>query len=143
MITWAESKSIRSKVMKKILLSFALILSVCLFAQAQSEKTVNFEKGKTSAVVTGVLNGDKYIDFVVNVRQGQIMYLMLTPELKTHLTIYDPDKDNVPDAFEIGGAMLPLDYSGNYTIRVRLWEKYRKQKSGIPFTLKIEVKDDE
>jgi hypothetical protein len=129
--------------MKKILLSFALILSVCLFAQAQSEKTVNFEKGKTSAVVTGVLNGDKYIDFVVNVRQGQIMYLMLTPELKTHLTIYDPDKDNVPDAFEIGGAMLPLDYSGNYTIRVRLWEKYRKQKSGIPFTLKIEVKDDE
>ncbi len=129
--------------MKKVLLSFALILLICFIANAQSRKIVQFAKGKTSSIVSGTLNGDKYIDYVINAGAGQILFLDLTPKDKAELIIYEVDDENMPDAAGISGGAMRLDNTGNYTVRVGLTERFRKRKAAVSFKLKIEVRNSE
>mgnify|MGYP002414122802 FL=1 len=75
------------KVMKQLALSVSILLLVgsAVFGQKAEPKRISFERGKTSATVTGTLSNDQEMDFVFGAKAGQTVKLKVTSQPKGNL----------------------------------------------------------
>ena len=73
--------------MKKLALSISVLLLAGLgvFGQKAEPKRISFERGKTSATVTGTLSNDQEMDFVFGAKAGQTVKLKVTSQPKGNL----------------------------------------------------------
>ena len=75
------------KVMKQLAVSVSILLLVgsAVFGQKAEPKRISFERGKTSATVTGTLSNDQEMDFVFGAKAGQTVKLKVTSQPKGNL----------------------------------------------------------
>lgn len=108
--------------MKKVFIVFAV--SIFLFAVqsafGQDAQRIQFEKGKSSAVVKGT-TGEYGVTYVVRARSGQKIGLTLAPVTGVGIKVETegPDGHSVLLREEKGGTYeVGLDADGDYTIFV-------------------------
>lgn len=130
------------KLFVTLFLIFGFLFAANYNANAQTKKRVQFARGANSAVVSGTIAGYKYIDYVLNIRAGQVLSLDLPSKSKVELVIFMPDGDNMPDAAGISGGTMQIDETGDYTVRVLMTRASARRKGATAaFTLKIKVED--
>ena len=131
--------------MKKLLvclLASALLTGTALTAEAA--KQIAFGKGKSSASVSGKVQGSNYVDYVIRASAGQTMtvdfkaskgaaYFSLMPPGGTGETpaLFDSNEGN-----HFKGT-LPSD--GDYTIRVYLMGGAKDSDKPVTYTLKVGI----
>jgi len=73
--------------MKQLAVSVSILLLVgsAVFGQKAEPKRISFERGKTSATVTGTLSNDQEMDFVFGAKAGQTVKLKVTSQPKGNL----------------------------------------------------------
>jgi len=105
-------------------LSIILAVSILLFAVqsafAQDAQRIQFERGKSSAVVKGT-TGEYGVSYVVKARSGQKIVLTLAPVSGVGIKVETDggDGQNVLLREEKGGTYeIGLDADGDYTIFV-------------------------
>ena len=104
--------------MRNILVIFVALVLFAGAASAQSEKRIQFAKGKSSAVVTGS-TGSTGTTYVLRARSGQKIILTLTPTRGVGIKVehdgqYGQEvllKEDRGGTYEVG-----LEDSGDYTI---------------------------
>ena len=104
--------------MRNILVIFVALVLFAGAASAQSEKRIQFAKGKSSAVLTGS-TGSTGTTYVVRARSGQKIILTLTPARGVGIKVehdgqYGQEvllKEDRGGTYEVG-----LEDSGDYTI---------------------------
>jgi hypothetical protein len=132
--------------MKKLfvcLLAGALLTGIEVTAEAA--KQIQFAKGKTSASVSGKVQGNDYVDHILHANAGQTMtvdfkaskgaaYFNLMPPGGTGETpaLFNGSIDG--DHFR---GTLPID--GDYTIRVYLMGGAKDSDKPVTFTLKVGI----
>ncbi|MBK9164528.1 MAG: hypothetical protein IPM21_11595 [Acidobacteria bacterium] len=128
--------------MKKIALSLAAVFLACLAVPGQKAEPnrISFERGKTSATVTGTLANNEEMDLTFAARAGQTVKLKVTSQPKGNLF----DFRIAGDGFE-----LETDYdsyseysftapeTGDYLlyVRKRPTERVRRAK----FFMRVEI----
>ena len=105
-------------------------------AKALAEKRITFGRGRTSAVVRGVLTkAGKGGDFVVRARTGQTMSLKLVARGDTVFILQSPTNENLAGEGGKGSADFDLRETGDYHLSVTNREGRR-----TPFTLTVKVR---
>ena len=108
------------KRMKKAMIGIiiTIILFVVQFASAQEPQRIQFERGKSSAIVKGT-TGEYGVTYVVKARSGQKIVLTLTPVSGVGIKVETEGADgqSVLLREEKGGTYeVGLDADGDYTI---------------------------
>jgi len=128
--------------MKKLALSISVLLLAGLgvFGQKAEPKRISFERGKTSATVTGTLSNDQEMDFVFGAKAGQTVKLKVTSQPKGNLF----DFRIAGDGFEVetdydsySEYSFTARATGDYLVfvRKRSTESVRRAK----FFLRLEI----
>jgi hypothetical protein len=89
--------------------------------RAEREQRVQFERGASSATVSGRIRGYELHDYLVNAREGQRMTVQFRSRGRfTYFLVRGPgSEENLYDGSSQGEpARLTLPASGNYRIRV-------------------------
>lgn len=122
-------------------LLFALSAWSADSAGERSEVVVRFAKGKSSAVITGRIEGRRYIDHTLRAAAGQTLTVRLKPASRSaYFNLLPPGS---PDAaMAIGelsdnrfSGLLPDD--GVYTIRVFLNRAAARRNAASNYTLEV------
>jgi len=130
--------------MKKLLvclLAGALLTGTALTAEAA--KQIAFGKGKSSAFVSGKVQGSNDVDYVLRASAGQTMtvdfkasksaaYFNVLPPNSTGEAIFNGSNEG--NHFK---AALPSD--GDYTLRVYLMGGAKDSDKPVTFTLKVSI----
>lgn len=128
--------------MKRLAVSASILLLVgsAVFGQKAEPKRISFERGKTSATVTGTLSNDQEMDFVFGAKAGQTVKLKVTSQPKGNLFDFriagdgfELETDN--DSYSEYSFKAPA--TGDYLVfvRKRPTESVRKAK----FFLRLEI----
>ncbi len=129
--------------MKTVLLSMAFVAGLLIAtaeSSAQTVKRVRFANGASSATVKGTIRGLGYIDYLVNIRAGQVLTLKLSGSRSAELVIFDPDGENVPDAAGIREMVSQIDVGGDYKVRVLMPRALGRRKSAAAgFSLFVKI----
>jgi hypothetical protein len=130
--------------MKKLLvclLAGALLTGTALTAEAA--KQIAFGKGKSSASVSGKVQGSNDMDYVLRASAGQTMTVDLkASKTTTYFNVLPPGSTG--EAIFVGSsdgqhfkAVLPSD--GDYTIRVYLMGGAKDSDKPVTYTLKVGI----
>lgn len=127
--------------MKKVMILSLLLVSFALIcgsqAKAQTEKRIEFAKGKNSAVVKGT-TGNYGVTYTVRAKSGQKLILNLTPAAKVGIRVETNDgrywqkvllREKRGGTYEIG-----LEESGDYTIFIG-----STGSNPVSFTLTVKI----
>lgn len=124
--------------MKSIFLSAFLILTVLsITALGQSEKRIQFAKGKSSAVVKGS-TGQSGVYYVIRAKQGQMLTLDLSPAAKVGVKVETNGRfgDSVLLREERGGRFeVSLEEAGDYTIFIG-----SLNGKPVPFSMTVSIR---
>jgi hypothetical protein len=131
----------------KALLAFLLsgLLFGTLLASAEGgirQEQIQFEKGASSATLTGNIRGDQIVDYQLRARAGQSMVVNFKPSnLSAYFNILPPGADVAIFVGSTAGnrfeAELPAD--GMYTIRVYLMRNVARRNETAHYTLKVGI----
>lgn len=104
-----------------LILSLVVVMLSTAAASAQSRVVVKFARGAHSATLAGSVQKYRYVDYTLNAREGQTMYIELTSAKGTaEFVVFDPNGENVEDATGVTEYSGVLAMSGNYRVRVLL-----------------------
>jgi hypothetical protein len=111
----------------------AIIFSNAL-AQTGSERRISFQRGRSSAIVKGVIGSDDTITYLIGARAGQSMDLDISKGAAFRL--FTPSGEALQGGKGVSGATEDLEETGDYRIEV----EHRSQKKSVPFTLKVAIR---
>ncbi|UFP95258.1 PliI family lysozyme inhibitor of I-type lysozyme [Gloeobacter morelensis] len=122
-----------------------LLLGTTLAAAGAAirQEQIQFEKGKTSTIITGKLKGDQIVDYQLRASAGQSMATTFKPSnLSAYFNVLPPGSSDV--AIFVGSvsgnrfkAELPTD--GVYTIRVYLMRSAARRNETANYTLEVGI----
>lgn len=124
------------KRLQSLILMIAVGMSVTATLNAQSERRIQFPKGKSSTVVRGS-TGTSGVTYVLRVRFGQKIVLDLTPSNGVGIKVETNGRygQMVLLREESGGHYeVGLEETGDYTIFIG-----SKSGKSVPFVLKVGV----
>lgn len=122
---------------------FASVFGTCAADEAIEYRSVQFQKGASSATLQGSLVGSKIVDYKLRAKGGQTMTVKLkSSNLSNYFNVLPPGSDNV--AIFIGSTsgndwtgLLPAD--GNYTIRVYLMRSAARRSEAAEYALTVGI----
>lgn len=132
---------------RRLMLAGAL-WAVCAWTFAASgieSRSLQFEKGASSATVQGSLKGDKIIDYKLRAKARQTMNVKLaTRHAANYFNVLPPGSDDV--AIYVGSTSgnewkAPLPADGLYTIRVYLMRSAARRNETANYTLTVGIDD--
>ena len=114
-------------------------------APAQSQQNVNFARGQTSTVISGVVRGRQYVDYLVNVRRGEQLSVSMTSNNRSaYFNLLAPGRGNA--AYYVGSNSNPTNQfygvvpaRGVQRIRVYLYRASGRRGEWASFQLQISV----
>lgn len=127
------------KAIPAILAALMIFSATAVFGQ--SERRVRFARGATQTTVSGSIRGYAYIDYLVGIRDGQVLTLKLTGSSSAEMVLFDPDGENVPDAAGIREIVTRIDRSGDYKVRVVMPRAMARRGTTARFSLFVKVED--
>jgi hypothetical protein len=108
----------------------------------ETQKTVRFAKGKSSATMTDSIKGDTSIAYMLNARAGQVMSVLFSPgNTSCYMNVSEPGADS---AVHIGSSAgneyaANLAASGDYRIQVYLMRNAARRNETCKFSITFEV----
>ena len=124
--------------MKSIILSACLILAVlATTGVGQSEKRIQFAKGRSSAVVKGS-TGQNGTYYVIRAKQGQMLMLDVSPAAKVGVKVESNGRygHSVLLREERGGRFeIGLEEAGDYTIFIG-----SLSGKAVPFSMTVSIR---
>lgn len=132
------------------LLAAISLTFLCAYnAGAQTVSEVHFDKGKSSAILSGSVSGHEYVDYVLGANADQVMSVSLTVDGTNgsgtvYFNILPPGSDGVAI---FNGSMEPerrgdvrLPETGNYTIRVYLMGNDKDTDKTVGYTVSVAIR---
>ena len=122
------------------------ILPLFSFSQDQIEvKKVEFEKGKSSAMISGKLKGEQIIDYVLNAKAGQEISVKFTSSNSAnYFNLMAPGEEYVAfynSSMGENSYQGKLEKSGDQRIRVYLMRSAARRNEVADFKLEVSIKD--
>ena len=124
-------------------LALFLIWTGCMFAQVSiTEKTVAFERGKSSATVTDHIQGEETIDYLLGAKEGQTMTVeMTTNHTVSYFNVLPPNDPTALYNSSMGDnswtGVLPA--SGTYKVRVYLMRNAARRNEKADYTISFAI----
>ena len=109
---------------------------------AETQKTVRFAKGKSSATITDSIKGDNSIAYMLNARAGQVMSILFSPgNSSCYMNVSEPGADS---AVHIGSSAgneyaANLAASGDYKIQLYLMRNAARRNETCKFSITFEA----
>ncbi|MEK6283028.1 MAG: hypothetical protein AABN95_21935 [Acidobacteriota bacterium] len=114
---------------------FALMTLMLANAFAQdSARRINFQRGRSSAVVKGVVRSDDTITYLIGARSAQTMDVDISKGAAFRL--FTPAGEPLQGGKGVSGATEVLEETGDYRIEV----ESRSRKRSVPFTIKVAIR---
>lgn len=114
---------------------FALTTLMLASAFAQDgARRINFQRGRSSAIVKGVVHSDDTISYLIGARSEQTMDIDISKGAAFRL--FTPGGEALQGGKGVSGATEVLEVTGDYRIEV----ENRSRKRSVPFTLKIVIR---
>lgn len=124
--------------MKRIVSVILLVLCCAFVMEAQQDKStrVRFQKGRTTAILTGRLERDSIRRYVLSARAGQTLIAHVTsPKGGVQFDVFlRSDRDALEGAEDVKDFEGTLPRSGDYVISVY------ETKGRSPFTLEVTIR---
>jgi hypothetical protein len=97
-------------------------------------KRISFQKGATSAALTGHVNPHQSLDYILRAGAGQLMDIRVTPENSVQLIIYGVDGTVLRSGMGEGSSFRGvLPSSQDYIVTVRAGDQ------GVSFTINVTI----
>lgn len=124
-----------------------LLLFFCLIGGLQAQdikkERVGFDKGTTSATIDGSIAGYEIIDYIINVREGQLLNAsMVTDNTANYFNIMEPGEDYVAifnGSINENMYEGELKKSGDYKLRVYMMRSAARRNEKANYRLEIIV----
>ena len=116
---------------------FVVLLTITfsnVLGQTGSERRISFQRGRSSAIVKGVIASDDAITYLIGARSGQTMDLDISKGAAFRL--FTPSGEALQGGKGVSGATEDLEETGDYRIEV----EHRSQKKSVTFTLKVAIR---
>jgi hypothetical protein len=128
-----------------LLLAAVAALAVPALAQDDPARTerVQFERGASSAVLTGSITGPQSVDYVIGARAGQRVTVNLQTDTSTaFFNVMAPDATEAMFIGSMSGnrfsAVAPAD--GDYTVQIYLMRNAVRRNQTSNYTLTVAVR---
>ena len=135
-----------TNILIKSLFTEIMLFPLMLFAQDMQVKTIKFETGKSSAVVTGSITGYQTIDYKFSANAGQTLKIKLkTSNASNNFNILPPgSEDEAIYNGSIEGTSYTgkLEKAGEYKIRVYLMRNDARRNATANYTLTVSVTEE-
>lgn len=123
---------------------FLFILPLLAFSQEQIQvKKVEFEKGKSGATISGEINGDQIIDYVLDAKAGQEMTVKFTSSnASNYFNLMAPGEEYVAfynSSMGENSYRGKLEKSGDQRIRVYLMRNAARRNESSTFTIEVSI----
>ena len=132
-----------AQILKKSISTALLFFPVMLWAQDIQVKTIKFETGKSSAIVTGSITGYQTIDYKISANAGQTLKVSLkTSKTSNNFNILPPGSEDQAiynGSIEGTSYMGKPEQTGEYKIRVYLERNDARRNATANFTLTVSV----
>ena len=114
---------------------FALVTLMLANSFAQDgARRINFQRGRSSAVVKGVVHSDDTIKYLIGARAEQTMDIDISKGAAFRL--FTPGGEPLQGGKGVSGATEVLEETGDYRIEV----ESRSRKRSVPFTITIVIR---
>jgi len=133
--------------MKRVLSTVVVFVGLLVVPVMAKDKVtthqVHFDKGTTSSIVEGHVNGYDTVNYRLGAKEGQHMRITLESK-KAYMNIFEAGKGVEDEAMFIG-SILGGSYTGKllksgiYTIQVYLMRNEARRGTDAPYTLNIEI----
>lgn len=107
-----------------------------------AERSVQFQRGATSATLKGVIRGDADATFVLQTIEGQVLQTLLTVSNRScYFNVFEPDR---PEAAHIGSSSgnefgSSRTRTGAYRFQIYLMRNAARRNETCRYSLSIEV----
>jgi hypothetical protein len=120
---------------RKAMVVFALIAFLLANAFAQDgARRISFQRGRSSAIVKGVVHSGDTITYLIGARSEQTMDIDISKG--TAFRLFTPSGESLQGGKGVSGATEVLEETGDYRIEV----ESRSSRRSVPFTLKIVIR---
>lgn len=117
------------------LIVFALTTFMLVSAFPQDgARRISFQRGRSSAIVRGVIYSDDTLSYLVGARSAQTMDIDISKGAAFRL--FTPSGEPLQGGKGVSGATEVLEESGDYRIEV----ESRSSRKSVPFTLKVVIR---
>lgn len=132
--------------MRQIILGlFIIFFSIPSFSAIRQER-IQFSSGKTNKIIQSSLQGDEFVDYLINAKAGQTMKIeLITSNNGSSFNVFAPKaipgKDGAIFIGAINGNSFQekLSASGDYLIRIGLVRSAARKKEIANYKLKVDI----